>query len=231
MANLASLLFLLSLLFVGTLSTSLSSRTLFQALTKTTSCSSLSISATSFNTSVQNDPAAHPNSTATYLGLPTSCKDNNLKFTLTNATDGSSLWSFAKFQSENDTFAIWNPSSLCPSNYLAVSVACDDLYVTSINKADCQAFSYVWIVKPVTNRIGYFTLTNYHRKQGVCSKTLLSTGYDDESLYLTDVDDGSGRQHWLLPQVPPEEDMSLLNDVTSKNSTRPSGRKTGRFLL
>ena len=229
MANLSNLVFLLSLLFVGTLSTSLSSRTLVHALTKTTFCSSLSMSATSFNTSVQNDPAAHPSTEATFLGLPTSCKDNNLKFTLTNESDGSSLWSFAKFRSENDTFAIWNPSSLCPSNYLAVSVACDDLYVTSINKAECEAFSYVWVVKPVSNRIGYFTLTNYHRKQGECSKTLLSVGYDDGSLYLTDVDDGSGRQHWLLPQVPADEDMSRLNDVTSKNSTKPSGRKSRFF--
>ena len=227
MANLCNLVFLLSLLLVSTLSTSLSSRTLFHALTKTTFCSSLSISAASFNTTVQNDPAAHPSTTATFLDLPTSCKDNNLKFALTNASDGSSLWSFAKFRSENDTFAIWNPSSLCPSNYLAVSVACDDLYVTSINKADCEAFSFVWIVKPVENRLGFFTLTNYHRKKGECSKTLLSTGYDDESLYLTDVDDGSGRQHWLLPQVPIDDDLSRLNDVTSKNATKPSGRKRG----
>lgn len=209
MSHLASFLFLCFLLLIAHSS-------LLKSQLKSSSISA------SFNSSVQSDPTSHSSSSLTWLSIPSGCKSPSpLLF-----SSAGYNWTFALYQSLNDTFELSQPLFNCSSRYLAASTSCDDLYVTTITSSHCDELSHVWVVNEVSTRSGYYTMTNYARKGKDCLNSLLSTS-NDGTLYLTDVDDGSGKQHWLLPGVP--KDVSLLNDVTSSGttaSTRPSGKKT-----
>lgn len=177
----------------------------------------------SFNSTVQADPDAHPANYAVWLSNPIDCSTDEPYLAGAVKSDGSSNWTFSKLEGVNNTFSVFGPFITCPSKYLTVSTNCDDTYVTTGDNVDCASLAHTWTATAVANRTGFYTLKSYARTS--CSKTFLSAGYDDGSLVLVEKDDGSGRQHWKLPGWPVDEDLSRLNDVTSKAATKPSGRK------
>jgi len=179
-------------------------------------------SGSSFNSTVQADASAHADGYPTWLSDPSDCSTDVPYLSSIVKQDLSSNWTFAKLENRDDVYSVFGTYVSCSSNYLTVSLNCDDTYVTSGDAVDCATLSHIWAVKAVDNRTGYYTLSSSARKD--CSKGVLSAGFNDTTLVLVEKDDGSGRQQWKLPGYP-AEDLTQLNDVTSKQA-KPSGRKT-----